>query len=508
MLAVWEKIRSAVQPKYLLWIFVFCGALLRIRQYVADRSLWADEASLALNIVNRSFAGLFTPLDYDQGAPIGFLLIEKTMIVILGNKDYILRLFPLLCGLAAVYLMYRISLDHTEVFGVLSLFMFSICSPAIYYSSELKQYSADIVVTLFILYYSLRFTDGEATGRDFLGLTIAGIVALWISYPSVFVLAGVGLLLLYGRLVRKISYPLAWILAVGMSWLINLWVIFRISLQQLAVNDHLQNFWQNDFVPLPPWEHWGWFQNAYLKFLSASMGISLPLPWYIVLSYSLVILFGFLSVRGSRKRQFMTGLGVVTTILLLIASALHLYPISGRFLLFLIPFLFLLMANGLKQILDMINRWNGSLARFLVLTLILGISWRPIFLATKNLITPPLKEHIKPALAYLEENRQGNDLIYVYYGGLPAFMYYESMYNLSSADLIYGVMNQEDPQKYRDQIDTLKGQDRVWFIFTHNCDTCIVHEQRYYIQYLNKIGKTLYRFHGTGVNLYLYDLKP
>ena len=38
--------------------------LLRVRQYATNRSLWQDESSLALNIVERGFRGLLEPLDY------------------------------------------------------------------------------------------------------------------------------------------------------------------------------------------------------------------------------------------------------------------------------------------------------------------------------------------------------------------------------------------------------------------------------------------------------------
>jgi hypothetical protein len=83
----WERVAVAV--------LLLLGALLRLRQYLTGRSLWADEASLALNIVNRNFAGMFQPLDYDQGAPVGFLLVEKLFNSILGKKEFALRLFLL-----------------------------------------------------------------------------------------------------------------------------------------------------------------------------------------------------------------------------------------------------------------------------------------------------------------------------------------------------------------------------------------------------------------------------
>ena len=37
---------------------------------------------------------MFQPLDYDQGAPIGFLLVEKLFNLILGKHEFALRLFP------------------------------------------------------------------------------------------------------------------------------------------------------------------------------------------------------------------------------------------------------------------------------------------------------------------------------------------------------------------------------------------------------------------------------
>jgi len=41
-------------------IILLVGFILRMRQYLTGRSLWIDEAMLALNIVNRNFAGLKT----------------------------------------------------------------------------------------------------------------------------------------------------------------------------------------------------------------------------------------------------------------------------------------------------------------------------------------------------------------------------------------------------------------------------------------------------------------
>ncbi len=88
---------------------VALGCLLRIVQYLLDRSLWMDEAYLSLNILHRSFAGLCRALDYHQGAPIGFLLLEKSAVRLWGGSEYVLRLIPLLAGIASVLLFYRLA---------------------------------------------------------------------------------------------------------------------------------------------------------------------------------------------------------------------------------------------------------------------------------------------------------------------------------------------------------------------------------------------------------------
>jgi len=53
------------------WLIIGLGIILRVAEYLPNRSLWRDEASLALNITNRSlFELLSKPLDYNQGAPL------------------------------------------------------------------------------------------------------------------------------------------------------------------------------------------------------------------------------------------------------------------------------------------------------------------------------------------------------------------------------------------------------------------------------------------------------
>ena len=49
------------------------GVLVRLRQYLANRSLRGDETLIALNLFDRDLAHVVQPLDYSQAAPPAFM---------------------------------------------------------------------------------------------------------------------------------------------------------------------------------------------------------------------------------------------------------------------------------------------------------------------------------------------------------------------------------------------------------------------------------------------------
>jgi len=146
-----ERIMKTAGSRRFLWTIIAFGILLRLAQYLFNRSLYLDEASISLNIIHRSFLGLLQPLDYDQGAPIGFLMVQKLLVVSFGGSEYVLRLFPLVCGVVSVFLFYRMAKDYVDPKAVMfTLGLFAISNRLIYYSSEVKQYSTDVVVVLLL----------------------------------------------------------------------------------------------------------------------------------------------------------------------------------------------------------------------------------------------------------------------------------------------------------------------------------------------------------------------
>src|SRR4029079_6991851 len=142
-----ERAVALVRAHPVVTILLGIGLVLRIGRYLHDRSLWLDEASLAVNLTSRSYSHLFGTLDFEQGAPVGFLLLEKFAISTFGDSERVFRLFPLLAGIAARLFCWRVavrSLDRSA--AMLALAFFAVLEPFVYYSSETKQYSFDVLM--------------------------------------------------------------------------------------------------------------------------------------------------------------------------------------------------------------------------------------------------------------------------------------------------------------------------------------------------------------------------
>jgi predicted membrane-bound mannosyltransferase len=249
-------------------LLILSGVLLRVRQYLTGRSLWADEAALALNLVNRDFAGMFQPLDYDQGAPIGFLLIEKIFNIILGKNELALRLFPLMIGLISLWLFYLLLKKITRGAGLLTaLALFALNPRLIYYSSELKQYILDVVVTILLLLIAVRVFDTSPRKKDFAWLMLAGLIALWFSHPALFVLAGIGIALIIITVKRRDYSNLRFVIGTGLLWVLETVFLYLLILKSLGQNAYLREYWQGAFLPMPPWRtRW---QDATSRFASS-----------------------------------------------------------------------------------------------------------------------------------------------------------------------------------------------------------------------------------------------
>jgi hypothetical protein len=93
----------------------------------------------------------------------------------------------------------------------------------------------------------------------------------------------------------------------------------------------------------------------------------------------------------------------------------------------------------------------------------------------------------------------------VYYASLNAFQYYSSRFDYTD-DYIIGIEARDDLSKYYEDLKKLKGNKRVWVLFSHIVVSHDTDEEKLIVSYLNILGTQLDEFKTSGASTYLYDL--
>jgi len=477
------------------WVFVVIGAALRLRQYLFDRSLWNDETQLVLNILHRSPADLLKPLNDYQVAPIGFLWVEKLSVHFLGSSEIVLRLLPFSCGIGSVFLFVTVARRYLRSSGVpIAVGLFAVSFPLIYYASEVKPYSSDVAVAL--LLYLLTNALFKPNLKAAVLAALVGGVALWFSFPAVFVLAGIGLAA-FCIGARRLNRSLLLLLsAVASVWASSFVIFYAISLHSNANIPNLIEDWRAAYAPLPPTSVSDvlWYKKSFFEIFSFPGGLALT------------GIAGVAAVMGAnevRRRDLSKFLFLILPILIVVvASSLHHYPFQGRFILFLTPTLLLFVAEGLESI----KQTTWVLAPALVVLLIGFLFLDPVLIAARNFTRPEGVEEVRSAIEYIESHRSPGDILYCYYPARFPLEYYRERGRIRPIEQITGVASREAWQPYMDDLNKLRGQKRVWILFSHVWRYSGVDEQALFLNHLDQIGRRLDGMQATGAAAFLYDL--
>jgi len=462
---------------------------------------------LALNITTKSFTELFQPLDYFQVAPIGFLVLEKSVVGLLGNNEYALRLFPFVCGIFSLFLFWYVANYSIRKNGAIwALCLFGFSKFLIYYSAEIKQYASDIAITL-VLYcitIYIRKKEGFKTTYIFL-YGAAGAISIWFSLPSAFVLAGVGTSLFVFSGLKRDWQRASWLAISFLFWLVSFGVYILIYTSDMSSNLGLQRaYWQNNFMPLPPLSisDVKWFADTFFNIIQNPVGLT----FYGI--GALCFLCGGLSLFEKDKEWFFCLLGPIFAALLV--SGFQLYPFSGRVLLFVVPCFYIFIGHGLSYIWEKMQHIS-KITYVILLSLLL---MHPVFFATIQLITMKptkaiVRDNIKPVMKYLKEHKSKGDSVYLFKLSEYAFKYYEGRYGFNDLDYTVGrSLNydfNDDLKKIRKDLDQLRGHERVWLLFSHFRGKGLNYEM-IYLSYLKVIGHQLDSFNDMDASIYLYDL--
>ncbi len=499
-----QRVNSFCDSRRLVWIIICFGIVLRFAQYQTNRSLWLDEAFLALNIVNRSFSELLQPLDYNQGAPIGFLIVEKLAIQTFGNNEYTLRLFPLLSGIISLFVFCSMAKHQISPNAVpIALGLFAISGTLIYYSSEVKQYSSDVAIGLILYWITIYIQSRKLTAPRIVFFGAFGAIAVWFSHPAAFILAGIGGSLTLFCLVRKEWDRIGRLTIAYLLWTSSFVVVYLVSLHDLANNEVLLGYWSDSFMPFPPlsFADAKWFVDTFFDFFEHPGGLYLP----GVAAFTFLI--GTTVTFLEKRERFL--LLISPLLFTLLASGFGKYPFGGRLLLVFAPLILLFVAEGTGQIIEK-TRPNSAMIGVILVGL---LCCQPLLSATYHLIQPrtnvggyEILEEIKPVLGYVSEHRQEGDILYLAPGSWPAFKYYQQRYGFKDGDCIEGTTSTDHWSDYVNDLDILKGKGQVWVVFSHFQSRTARARKDFYLYYLDSMGRRLDSFESTGAAVFLYSL--
>ena len=401
----------------LAWAITAVALLIRLF-HISTHSYWLDESAEILRAMT-AWPELFF---LTQGPdPPGYRLL-LALFVPLSRAEWVLRLPSALLSSGAVYLMYHWLAAGLKLprLGLVAAGLLAIMPVSIFYAQETSQYSLVIFMALAL---NITFTQVAANGK----------------WPAWLNLIGVTIVALFTY------YGLLWLILVWDGWLA--WTTWRqrnrtrwlgfvtYHVVLLAELGFLYQFFirtqvggvirERPFLhlPLPQILSQFWPQTSGGIFYFQFFPFSHTIPAIFMSLCYLLLLGGLLWWwRQQPEQRHLLGVAGLVLLTFYIASGYGFYRYGLRYGLPLLPFLVLWVAAALCA-LFVKNRVAGT-AVGATFTLVLLFFWPNLPMLPNPWLQLP-REEIRPAIAYIHQQAQPDDVIYVYYASVGPYSVYE-----------------------------------------------------------------------------------
>lgn len=403
------------KPERWLWTIAALGVVLRVRAWLEGRSLWLDESFLAVNLLDTDLWALISQrMENNQSAPPGFLTLSWLSIQVFGQNDYSVRLVPLVFGSLVPLAAVMVARIFTSQLAKFSFVTFAALSPVlVFYSAEFKQYSIDVLASMMVIYWWANW-ERLKTSR---WLIVGGAVLALCSLTAILVMVLLCLAVLVAALRRNHGES---------SWRDTFFAEFRPSLivtWSAAILLHLIQavlvtpagfmllWWsgKDAFAPLPTTlDGVLWYPLSFLKLFfigfatsaSAGPGPELGYPQVWIAGATLV------AIAIALKSRWLA-LPLMALAAAYLLAALRLYPLSSRLALYLLPFVFLLVALALESSKRVTRKLQLQIVAVPLLAILVTISG----LAAYRFVNPTDYRDFKWGLASVEQNASPDQIL-------------------------------------------------------------------------------------------------
>ena len=537
---------SIAARAYLRWLVpssLLLGAVLRIREWLFERSLWLDEVTVTTQIVARNYAGLVQPLGGNQGGPVGWLWAEKASISLFGVNELALRLPPLLASLVALAVFPLVMRRMVgQAATPAATFLVATSPVLIYYASETKQYSSDTACALLAILITTILLDRPPTLRSSCLWGVACGLLAWCSQPAILVAGACAACLVLRWLRERALLQLAAGLVVlggslGAEWLL--------TLRQLAANQALEAYWQKYGGYPPPRAtvrvDLGWMKASAITFVHGFGQYALPAVALVLAAWGLLTI--------ARLQPWRAVLLTLVVLAAVAAAVTRHYPLAQRLALYLVPVLVILMCGGLA---DAALRADGLVPprpwlgpadvapptegwplprpwrrQTVELSPGVGLSlprpWRQLTVALSVVVLvvttlpavgagiaklwrPDEVTAARQVIGFVAAHRQPSDVVLTDLWGLNAFGFYGPREGVRQNGLV--AIRPPGPQPCAENpLTPLAGRSRVWLVLVHHPSNEPPDRDAIYASQFEAHATVLLTYRGAGdVAAYLFDL--
>lgn len=438
------------------------GVVLRLRQFLFARSIWLDEATFANGVLDSSLFNLLTHTQVFV-APVGYLVLTKLGVALLGRTEFAFRWIALVAGVGAVVVSALLArrVFKTATARVAFTSLVAVAPALIYYSNEAQQYSLDVLAALAVLWVFTAFEDWR---RGFAVLVLIGVLFPWLSYASIFVLFGVGVALAI-RWLRERSYGR--IALLGFTWGPSALLVLTYA-QLVTRTEFLEGYWVGGFAPFPV------KSLSDLRWYSESVGGLVEMSWFAegfvaksphAASLGAWLILGLLilgAVLLVRRRPWIGLALAIAFASNLAASALGRYPLGSRPSFYLVPLCFLLAIEPVDWAMRR-SSWSWRVPAALVAA---GLVVALAVPSVRFFVSPPNGSDMRGALTLVVESWEPSDALIVQGWSSQAFRFYEPLFDLRDHD-VRQLSRDFDIDLVMDEIGPSPGLGRTWVVFTH-----------------------------------------
>ena len=338
-----------------------------------------------------------------------FLLISKFFIWVFGETEIIYRLPSFLFGVLSIPLMYRLGLvmKFSRSAAVLAALLMTLSWPHLKYSMEARGYGITIFVVLLVIFSAIQLLNNSRWVWG--GVLIGSGFAITMALPSnLFFLGSLTIFTIMdgwfeSEKSRLNIKKLLWVIIPQLIMFALIAVYFLVIYEQLKYGKDIQP------------------QSLDGKRIF-EIGELLVAPWGFFMYLFFTI--GAWRLRGARERIVFASIFFIPMILTVITGALG----YARIYIYWLPFIFLLSAYGMTEVIFWIKKKTGKL----VYGLGVGVIFFLVFLPAKKIneyfesrnngslvVAGPnvtMSEAAKMAV-WVNENISKNNLIVISVGG-------------------------------------------------------------------------------------------